>query len=405
MILPAEAPPLLDCLRPGLHPPDLPPLRHPARLGHPHHRPAHRRQPAPHPRARSPQGHRTSYQRVLSQARWSGLQLACALCRLRPPAPAPPTGPITLVGDDTVDGHPGKQGLRQGPPPRPGPLQPRATPPGATATSGSSSPCWSASPSPPAPGPCRCWWTCTAPRRTTATGGRPHRTPAQLMCRAAARCCLRWFPGRRFVFVGDAGYGTHEVARFCHRHRGRLTLVSKLHPEANLFEPPPPYPGKGRPRVKGAGGPSRARRSPPRAGCRQRLTVAWYGGGTRRVEIVTGTGHWYKAGRGLVPDRAGCSSATGTGRTATSTSSRTDPALDAGRPSSALRRPLEHRDHLPRAAPPTSDWRRRGAGAARTVLRAAPCLFGLYSVVALLYRAAAARRSGRAVWTGRARTG
>ena len=27
--------------------------------------------------------------------------------------------------------------------------------------------------------------------------------------------------------------------------------MSKLHPDANLFDPPPPYAGKGRPRVKG----------------------------------------------------------------------------------------------------------------------------------------------------------
>ncbi len=31
--------------------------------------------------------------------------------------------------------------------------------------------------------------------------------------------------------------------------------------------------------------------------------MAWYGGGTRRVETVTGTGHWFKSGHGLVPTR------------------------------------------------------------------------------------------------------
>ena len=53
-------------------------------------------------------GHRTSYQRVLSAARWSGLRLACACCRfvLRRFAPA---GRVTLVGDDTVEGHPGRK--------------------------------------------------------------------------------------------------------------------------------------------------------------------------------------------------------------------------------------------------------------------------------------------------------
>ena len=36
---------------------------------------------------------------------------------------------------------------------------------------------------------------------------------------------------------------------------------------------------------------------------RTRLNVAWYGGGRRDVEVVTGTGHWYKAGQGLVEVR------------------------------------------------------------------------------------------------------
>src|SRR5215207_6807945 len=33
------------------------------------------------------------------------------------------------------------------------------------------------------------------------------------------------------------------------------------------------------------------------------MTVRWYGGGTRRVGTVGRTGHWYKAGGGLVPVR------------------------------------------------------------------------------------------------------
>ena len=44
---------------PGLHRPDPRPLRHPPRLGHPLHRPTHRRQPAPHRRTadRGPSHH------------------------------------------------------------------------------------------------------------------------------------------------------------------------------------------------------------------------------------------------------------------------------------------------------------------------------------------------------------
>ena len=194
-------------------------------------------------------GRQTSYQRVFSAASWSGLHLACLLARFVV-GHLLPDGPLTLVGDDTVDGHKGKKvygKARHRDPVR-------------------SSHCYTA------------WryghkWVvlCVLVRFPFAVRPwalpvlvdlyrnaqqnqqrkRPHRTPAQLMCRLL-RWMLLWFAQRTFVFVGDAGYGSHEVARFCHRHRRRLTLVSKLHADANLHEPPPPYAGKGRPRQKGA---------------------------------------------------------------------------------------------------------------------------------------------------------
>ena len=53
-------------------------------------------------------GHRSDYQRVFCRAPWSGLQLGCApagfiLGRLAP------EGTVVLVGDDTLDGHPGRE--------------------------------------------------------------------------------------------------------------------------------------------------------------------------------------------------------------------------------------------------------------------------------------------------------
>jgi hypothetical protein len=58
-------------------------------------------------------GHHTSYQRVLSQARWSGLHLACAFTRFVLQSVLP-TKLITLVCDDTVDGHQGKKAFGKG---------------------------------------------------------------------------------------------------------------------------------------------------------------------------------------------------------------------------------------------------------------------------------------------------
>src|SRR3954452_17694075 len=51
-------------------------------------------------------GHRTTYQRVLSRAPWSTVAVGGALAGfiLRHLLP---DGPVVLVGDDTVDGHPG----------------------------------------------------------------------------------------------------------------------------------------------------------------------------------------------------------------------------------------------------------------------------------------------------------
>ena len=91
---------------------------------------------------------------------------------------------------------------------------------------------------------------------------------------------LRWFPERRFRFVGDGNFGTHDLTAFAHRQRRRLALVSRFYPDANLYDLPPPRTPrkKGRPRCKG-------RKLPTPAAVVKRtkrlknLTVAWYGGG------------------------------------------------------------------------------------------------------------------------------
>jgi hypothetical protein len=341
-------------------------------------------------------GHRTSYQRVLSSARWSGLTLACALCRLVL-RHLPADRPVVLVGDDTVDGHKGKHvwgKARHRDPVR----------------STKSYTAWRYGhrwvvlaalvhfPFSKRPWALPVLVALYRSAEDDRREGRPHRTPAQLLCRLVA-ALLRWFPRRRFVLVGDAGYGTHEVARFCHARRERLTLVSKLHPEANLFAPPPPYAGQGRPRARGAALP---KPSQAVAGARlRRAVVRWYGGGTRLVSLTSGTGHWYKSGRGLVPLRwVFVRDREGTHRDEYFYT--TDPALS---PESIVGHYAwrwniettfqEARAHLGLEA--TRGWCRP------TVLRAAPCLLGLYSVVALLFAALPeGERQGSVQWPGKA---
>ncbi len=128
-----------------------------------------------------------------------------------------------------------------------------------------------------------------------------HKTPVDLLAQML-RILVRWFPDRTFICSADGNYAAHELAELAAAHPQRLKFVSKFYPDANLFEPPPPYSGNGRPRVKGREQPKPAQvvHDTPKPSVR---TVAWYGGERRRVEVVTGSGWWYKGGRPLIPVR------------------------------------------------------------------------------------------------------
>jgi hypothetical protein len=231
--------------------------------------------------------------------------------------------------------------------------------------------------------------------------GRRHRTPAQLV-RLLVRLLRRWYPERRFRLAVDGNYASHELARFAAGCGGKLALVSKFYPDAALYEPPPPYAGKGRPRVKGAKLPSP--QEVVARGRRQRLTVRWYGGGWRRVEVVTGTGQWYQSGWGLVEVRwVFVRDQSGTHRDEYFFS--TDVALTERQVIEAYtgRWNVETTFQEARAylgLETTRGW------CAQTVRRAEPCLLGLYSVVALLYERLRAEgaAAGGVRWAGKRMT-
>jgi DDE superfamily endonuclease len=217
-----------------------------------------------------------------------------------------------------------------------------------------------------------------------ARSRRRHKTPSELM-RQLLLVLTHWFPDRRFVFAGDGGYGTHALARFAARRRRNLTLVSLFYPTAALFDPPPVVVGKRpshRPRKKGD------KRLAPEAvvaatAQRQPLEVSWYGGGRRTVEVVSGTGHWHKSGEGLVEVTwLYVHDLSGTHRDTSLFS--TDPAMPAARVIETYtgRWNIETTFQEMRAYLGLETTRGR---VKNTVLRAAPCLFGLYAVVALLY--------------------
>jgi DDE superfamily endonuclease len=133
--------------------------------------------------------------------------------------------------------------------------------------------------------------------------GTRHKTPAHMAQLLLARL-MRWFPQHHFIFVGDSGYGTSATARFCQQYHQHLTLVSKFYGDAALYEPPPPRTrhttGRPRTKVRKLASPQEVVADTAR---RISLAVGWYGGRTRDIEVVTGTGHWYCIGEALVEVR------------------------------------------------------------------------------------------------------
>lgn len=350
-------------------------------------------------------GHPSSYHRVFSRRRWSVWPLARGLADLILRHWVP-EGPVALAGDDTVDEHRGAQVYGKG----------RHRDP-VRSTHSYTAYRWGHK------------WVVLAilvrfpfARRPWALPvlvalyrspdwdrqhGRRHKTPARLL-RQLVALLLHWFPHRRFTLTADGNYGSHEMARFAHRHRRRLALVSRFVPEAQLYEPPPVITGKRpahRPRKKGDKLPTPAAAVAAAAPAdRAACNVSWYGGGRRDIEVVTGTGNWHRNGEGLVPLRwVHVRDRTGTHREDYLFS--TDPEMAAtgvvetytGRWNieTTLQ---EMRAYL--GLETTRGWKEA------TVLRLAPCLFGLFSTVAVLYALlpARTRAAGRVGWPGKAET-
>lgn len=218
--------------------------------------------------------------------------------------------------------------------------------------------------------------------------GRRHKTPIDL-ARGLMAVLLHWFPDRQFILLGDGGYASHELARFCHRRRRRglsrrkrLALVSLCPPRANLYTPPPrKKAGPGRPRVKGDKLP--APQDVVATAQRKKSVVGWYGGHKRHIEFVSGCGHWYKSGDGLVPIRwvfVHDLDGTHEDRYFYSTDPSFSPSLIVTLYTARWSIEVtfqEVRLHLGFDTPRC--WTKN------SVLRTGPCLLGLFSLVCLIY--------------------
>lgn len=325
-------------------------------------------------------GHASSYHRVLSHRRWSLWPLAHALTDFILEHLVP-EGPVVLAGDDTVEEHRGAK------------VYGKARHRDAVRSSHSQVAYrWGHKwvvvsilvrfPFASRPWALPILVALYQSKEANRAEGRRHKTPPELM-RQLLAALIRWFPQRRFILAADGGYATHDLARFASRHRRHLTLVSRFYADARLYLPPPVRARRrrGRPPIRGRRLPSPHRKVTTAR--RTRWTVAWYGGGTRRVEGVSETGGWYRARGGLVPVRwVFVHDLTGTHRDEYFFS--TDPGMAPNEIVSIYtgRWNLETTFQEVR---PCLGFGTTRCRTKRSILRTAPCLFGLYSFVALLY--------------------
>jgi hypothetical protein len=112
----------------------------------------------------------------------------------------------------------------------------------------------------------------------------------------------RWQPDRALILVVDGALGVLKLGLRCQRAAVSITLVSRLRWDARLYDAATPTPGQRK----------RGRKAKYAYGARQpalkeqvkdatteweAVTVAWYGGTERTVEVATGTAVWVTQGQ------------------------------------------------------------------------------------------------------------
>ena len=241
-----------------------------------------------------------NYHRVLNRARWSSRELSRRLLRALVGAFVPADAPIVVGLDDTIERRRGAKiaakGIYRDPV--------RSSKGHFVKASGLR---WiSMQLLAEIPWAGRVWalpcLTVLAPsERYARARGRRHKT-LPVWGRQMIRQLRRWLPDRALVVVADSTYAVLELLADAARLPRPVTVVTRLRLDAALYDPAPPHePGtKGRPRLKGERQPTLAQRLLDPDTVWETLTVPWYGGGTARVDVATGTAVWYHPGQPTV---------------------------------------------------------------------------------------------------------
>lgn len=111
----------------------------------------------------------------------------------------------------------------------------------------------------------------------------------------------RWLPKRALVVVGDSAYAALDFLAVMQQHT--ITFVTRLRLDAALYDPAPSYSGKGRPRKKGQRQANLSERLHDASTTWTPVSLIWYDGQQRLMEIASGCAIWFHNGKPPLPIR------------------------------------------------------------------------------------------------------
>lgn len=137
-------------------------------------------------------------------------------------------------------------------------------------------------------------------KRVNAALKRPHRTLTDWAQRMVTRV-RRWQPTRRIILVADRSYASVAMVQCCQRLPTPVAFLSNLRIDAGLYDPPVRRSKFGPPPKKGPQQPTLADRLIDPATLWQSLTLDWYGGTRKTLQVLAGQSLWSRSGTNPVP--------------------------------------------------------------------------------------------------------
>ncbi len=240
-----------------------------------------------------------NYHRVLNRAVWSGLEASQILLGMLVTAFSAAGVPLTLVADETLERRCGKQIKDKG-------VYRDAARSSEKHLVTSFGLRWvSMMLLVKMPWSSRVWalpfLTVLAPREATnRANGRRHKTSIRWIMQMIGQV-RRWLRERALILIVDGGLVSVELGWRCLEYG--VTLVGTLPIKARLFDAPGPHlPGKpGRVPTKGRRQLSPKARLSAAQTPWQRLTIPWYSGQQRILDLTTGHSLWHTPGQAPLP--------------------------------------------------------------------------------------------------------